>query len=699
MAEFLTPKRNTFINRQVGVVSTNTGGQQLGRAIQEAGARATQMFYEEAVKEQKKVGIETVRKMPSVMTRNDQGQLEFEALPENLSDVARETATPYLLKRYANQLDRQTSEHIGKLSADTKDYAEFNSKVQSYLEETEKQLNNDNIGRDLIGMFRDSASKLSAQYGIKKYQDQIKEEEANALEDSLFLVDRYTNDMAMFVREGLDDSASMNKQEALAELELLKGRIPKRTYDAYRARLIVAEKTGIITRTTRGMSSLELNLVERAVRDKTFEDLPKDLKEKLNKVGIDNSYFRDMSEANISEVQTDIAARASNQATIESALVKKTADTNYQAQSQLGIAPNTAKARESINGLFTGYSEPIQWAINSDLINNPQELNKLRRSNIMPSNLVQALKLIENPTTLRPENVMLLNNYRKQFQFVGGQKKSLPISSELQAKFETFDKFMQFYGVNGAEQAYNMTFAEGASTSEARAFEIKRKLGPESSGNANSLIARKIMDLAIENDFTSDAIPLLKTLYGQVLSNKNVTTDMADEIITNLYDQMYVKSNYTFSFNTGAKVDSRFAPEKYMQGTELKEFVTAADMKLSLSDKNLRLGENAFLLPDPKSGDTGALYYAVNDAGNLILDKNNQPIQFRTNNILKNVLKSRLKLQEKINNLSRLQQIKEKKGFVPTDEGATVSGEGVVGSGVKDEGIESAFDRFKSRFK
>jgi hypothetical protein len=244
-----------------------------------------------------------------------------------------------------------------------------------------------------------------------------------------------------------------------------------------------------------------------------------------------------------------------------------------------------------------------------------------------------------------------------------------------------------------------MTFAEGASTSEARAFEIKRKLGPESSGNANSLIARKIMDLAIENDFTSDAIPLLKTLYGQVLSNKNVTTDMADEIITNLYDQMYVKSNYTFSFNTGAKVDSRFAPEKYMQGTELKEFVTAADMKLSLSDKNLRLGENAFLLPDPKSGDTGALYYAVNDAGNLILDKNNQPIQFKTNNILKNVLKSRLKLQEKINNLSRLQQIKEKKGFVPTDEGATVSGEGVAGSGVKDEGMESAFDRFKSRFK
>ena len=169
MAEFLTPKRNSFINRTVGVVSTNTGAAQVGRAIEQAGARATQMFYEEAVKEQKKVGVETVRKMPSVMTRNDQGELECETLPENLSDVARETATPYLLKRYANQLDRQTSEHIGILSAETKDYEEFNSKVKSYLEATEKQLSADNVGRDLIGMFRDSASKLSAQYGIKKY--------------------------------------------------------------------------------------------------------------------------------------------------------------------------------------------------------------------------------------------------------------------------------------------------------------------------------------------------------------------------------------------------------------------------------------------------------------------------------------------------------------------------------------------------
>jgi hypothetical protein len=78
-----------------------------------------------------------------------------------------------------------------------------------------------------------------------------------------------------------------------------------------------------------------------------------------------------------------------------------------------------------------------------------------------------------------------------------------------------------------------------------------------------------------------------------------------------------------------------------------------------LAGRNLKLGDNAFLLPDPKSGDNGALYFAVDETGVLILDKNNQPIQFKTNNILRNVLQSRLKLQEKIDRAIKTQILKE----------------------------------------
>ncbi len=167
------------------------------------------------------------------------------------------------------------------------------------------------------------------------------------------------------------------------------------------------------------------------------------------------------------------------------------------------------------------------------------------------------------------------------------------------------------------------------------------------------------MKLAQDNDFASESIPLLKTLAFGILGNRNVSSDMADEIITNLYSQMFVQSDFTFSHLTGPKVDSRFAPEKYLKGDKLNEFVTGADAKLSMAGSKLKLGENAFLLPDPKSGDNGALYYAVNETGVLILDKNNQPIQFRTNNILKSVLNSRLRLQQKINRATKTQILKE----------------------------------------
>ena len=275
-------------------------------------------------------------------------------------------------------MDAQTSRHIGMLSAKTKDYNEFNSQVKSYLEATEKQLGADNVGADLIGMFRDSASKLSSQYGIKKYQAQIKEEEANALEDELYIIDRSTNDMATFIREGLDESANLNKEDALERLESLRGRIPLRTFKAYEARIKVAEKTGIITRSTKGMSEIELRLVTRALRDQSFDNFPKKyeyLKEKLEKLGINNRYFDDMSEANISEVQTDIAARASNQATIETALTKSTVDAVSNTLALSGVGTNTTKGRESFNSVFPDYVSPVSWSVNPALINNPVELN------------------------------------------------------------------------------------------------------------------------------------------------------------------------------------------------------------------------------------------------------------------------------------------------------------------------------------
>ena len=101
MVEFLKAQTTQLTNKPIGVISTNTGGAELGNAIARAGANATEMFFQEAVTEQQKLGKDTVAK---IRIRQDDGSLDFKELPTSLSDVARETATPLLQKRYADAL-------------------------------------------------------------------------------------------------------------------------------------------------------------------------------------------------------------------------------------------------------------------------------------------------------------------------------------------------------------------------------------------------------------------------------------------------------------------------------------------------------------------------------------------------------------------------------------------------------------------
>ena len=54
MAEFLKAKTTTFVNRPLGIISTRTGAAESFEALSRAGQQAQQMFYEEAVDNQKK---------------------------------------------------------------------------------------------------------------------------------------------------------------------------------------------------------------------------------------------------------------------------------------------------------------------------------------------------------------------------------------------------------------------------------------------------------------------------------------------------------------------------------------------------------------------------------------------------------------------------------------------------------------------
>ena len=139
MVEFLKAQPTSFINKPIGVISTNTGGVELGNAIAQAGANATEMFFREAVKEQTQLGKDTATEL-KIKIRDEDGNLQFQELPGTLSDVARETATPILQKRYAETLYVDTSNRLKKMAIDAENYSQFESMANDYLTATENEM-------------------------------------------------------------------------------------------------------------------------------------------------------------------------------------------------------------------------------------------------------------------------------------------------------------------------------------------------------------------------------------------------------------------------------------------------------------------------------------------------------------------------------------------------------------------------------
>ena len=136
MAEFLKAKTSTFVNKPMGVIDTRTGGADVGNALAKLGNQISTMAFQDAVIDQKKAGADYVG---SLQTRDSDGNLKFEPLPQSLSQVAKEAASPLLRKRYANDLQLDASKKLNDLHLKYKDDPEaFESQSNLYISETIK---------------------------------------------------------------------------------------------------------------------------------------------------------------------------------------------------------------------------------------------------------------------------------------------------------------------------------------------------------------------------------------------------------------------------------------------------------------------------------------------------------------------------------------------------------------------------------
>tara|TARA_R110002012_G_scaffold79605_3_gene202400 strand:- start:3351 stop:5405 length:2055 start_codon:yes stop_codon:yes gene_type:complete len=662
MVEFLKAKTTQFTNKPIGVISTNTGGAELGNAIARAGANATEMFFQEAVTEQKKLGKDTVAK---IRIRQEDGSLDFKELPTTLSDVARETATPLLQKRYADALYVQTSNMMGKLAVDSQSYDEFEQKANDYLSATEDQLAGSNTTSDLIGLYREDSAKLKAQYGIKKYAEDAEKEEKLAIENNLIVISDFMKDAFTFQREGYTDSAEINIQEAKANIELLRGRVPRTTITDLENKIRVGMRYSDILRGIKGMSSVQMQLVEKGLRERNFNNIPKGIQKILEERGVNNKIFRDLTEANIKSLTVELAGNASNQATIENGLKDNLANAGSLKSISNGTAENNGKTRKVFDQVFVGYESAFDWATNPEILKDASKLRALQQANIMPDNLFRMLGNVKNNSNLTSQQVFNLNLVRRQAMSSttrdGGVRfLNKGLDTDTVNFWSTYDHLVRSMGADQKDQAYRIALKTYATDDQKliRSNAIQNFF--KSDDTASSLIDKKLRELQKEYKWSSSSFPMMKRLAMASYTNTELSMSDIDSQLNDVYQHMYTESKYMYNDDQRSVVKaSNFSPERYVASDKFAEWEENANKKIKLAGKNLELGKNVFLLANPTSDASTARYIAVNRDGVALQHGNGNLIEIKTNQSMSDVIQRRKEFNQKLQLLFLKQKEKE----------------------------------------
>ena len=210
MVEFLKAKQTQYFNKPVGVVSSKMGAEELAVSIAEDAKQVTSLALRKLEQAEIKKGKDYVKK---IQTRDAEGNLIFEPLPNELSNVARETAEPLLDRIYSNELTVDTVNKFNSIRASKLDISpeEFTTLASQYLAETERQLKKENVGI-LTSDFRRIGARYIAQHQSDLMLEQAKRLDKKNTQMELQVIDIKLKDLEAMIANGEDYFDSLEEE-------------------------------------------------------------------------------------------------------------------------------------------------------------------------------------------------------------------------------------------------------------------------------------------------------------------------------------------------------------------------------------------------------------------------------------------------------------------------------------------------------
>lgn len=718
---FIKSKGISIINKPIGIVSVNTGEQQLYEEITQSANQLTNSALASAkqmeIQKGKDFGM-------SIQTRDANGFLQVEKTPDTFSDIAKQSAQNELNKIYANELSNDVNLQLTKARADSKgDLETFQKLASAYLGETEKIISGQG-GSQYIPLLRRAGARYMSQHQNAIVLQNAKDAERKAtnielanIENEIIEVDSLISNGVEFIDDSLTgedvdimDYANSLKFRAAQLFE--KGSISNPLYQELKNKV---EKTVLTAKTRFALNPMgnaldinAINILKNYALDSSLTDEEKAV---LVKYDIDDNWLNNFD--GIARSNRDYVVQRINQyGTAVKEELTEIGKTNknidfsikFEGDDIIKFSADDEKRMDSYLAKKYNNGQPLT---NNDIYRiaaTQQGLSDILKHNGLPKkikhlfqNLPQFLAKVQTEgDKALPELIKQVDLFKNMYARHGTAGNITNQAFRDTIGNGTFEQWLSLttrIGLYGEENVAGILKDIQSTDIDAASREVMQKknlsiidsnftkFGVNASVDA---LMRKYIDEGLFGtgaDFNPESILYMKMVAKKELAIDNTDESTLKEVLKNTYNALYVESSVIFSesqqtgesafytFGMGTKyLRSRFAPERFFGTGEVfdgfKLYVNNHVKKIMGDGKDYKLGENIFLFPTKRSGTLSTAEYMVvsSDGQSQLLKQDGDIIAITTNGYMKKLNdENRVKYLDRIEQL-RKQRIKRIKG-------------------------------------
>ena len=625
MVEFLKAKQTQFVNKPIGVIATNTGATEVGQALTNAGNTIQEIAFRDAIEKQTEVGKDYA-KGATLTARDENDNLTYVKLPDDLSNVARKAAKPVLEKRYMNMLQRDTSTKFSQLHRDYKDDPDtFKSKVKSYIEETQNVLIESGYS-DLSGVYKDQALTLSVQHANKIENDIYNEQENAANQLDLEVASRQMQESFEIAKAGDIVASDAIDQVSKTILDDLRERkvIKQPAYNeamsvmkSNRLRALLGQKINAMDGNPQALNALARSFKQNITSaDKAI----------LNQYGITQDYLNDLKSGAKAPVVDKVSSwlsttkgmYASNSLADKAGIRIQNAGNTYVNG---GATDTSATFGNDLDAFFGQNFNVGPKLLPKHIINMPSNtLNDFMRT-VVPNAVVPSSvkNLINNPSVMLTavNNAINQNNPALAKKIIDN---TLAVASVVHGKDKVSEKEINRLNLLKNKLSYTQNPVEAmekvyrsketsiamAEDRKAQIFKLDSSAQQDQNFTEASWIKKRLKGAF--DYLNTFQINRLTSQYKDLLESGAESLDEIEDVIKENVEKVFVEHPFNINlFDNKTGSHARGSLAGYYKNEDTLESVEVFSQNIvnDMIGSDNKLGDNVFLMGDINNGNTG----------------------------------------------------------------------------------------------